>query len=143
MSAEFGDWVFDAGVWTKISAWRACSESNRKPDWCIDELENADVLDEGDDDEGPLWIIDVLPNGTFSVFRSHHFLTNRDAPFQSLLEAVRYCDSVDSELQYGRHEPPPHTQRAGEDPLVADREHSEQEVESYERPKLPPGLLFD
>jgi hypothetical protein len=99
MSTDYRDWAFDLGRWTKLAGTQLPSDE-------FDPDPNG--LDEDDDhgyqgeDEGPLWVIDVLADGTFSVFASHNSLTDREAPFTSLAEAVRYCEQRDDELYHRR-----------------------------------------
>lgn len=43
---------------------------------------------------------------TFSVARSHRFLTACETEFPSLAKAIQYCESIDEDLKYGRHKSP-------------------------------------
>jgi hypothetical protein len=102
MNTDYQDWKFDNGRWTKIagSVW---SDDELDPN----EFDESDEHVEHDDDEyeGPLWVIDVLPDGSFSVFESHHSLTDRKEPFNTFAEAVSFCDACDHERSLRRNQP--------------------------------------
>ena len=125
MRTDYHDWAFDDGRWTKIAA-QELPDRDVNPNE-LDESVNHAIDNE---DEGPLWVIDVLADGTFSVFASHHSLTDRKEPFNSFAEAVQYCEQRDDEIQHGRWKknfPPqaisdakdPHLQTAEKKPVVA------------------------
>lgn len=125
MTIEYFGWTFDDGRWTKIAG-------QERPDRDVapNELDESDNHAIDNKDEGPLWVIDVLADGTFSVFTSHHSLTDREEPFNSFAEAVQYCKQRDGEIQHGRWQnkfPPQaipdakdsHLQTAERKPVVA------------------------
>jgi hypothetical protein len=125
MESKYYDWAFDYGRWTKIAG-------QELPDRDVDpnDLDESDNHENDDTDEGPLWVIDVLADGTFSVFASHHSLTDREEPFNSFAEAVQYCEQRDYEIhqcQWRNKFPPqanpdakaPHQQFAEKKPDVA------------------------
>lgn len=107
MSTDYQDWAFDHGRWTKIAGQDCSTFHDTDPN----NLDESDDHGNDDTDEGPLWVIDVLADGTFSVFASHHSLTDREEPFKSFAEAVQYCEQRDFELHQDRwrNRFPPHT----------------------------------
>jgi site-specific DNA-methyltransferase (adenine-specific) len=125
MSTDYYDWAFDYGRWTKIAA-QHTPDRNADPN----ELDEANNHGDDDKDEGPLWVIDVLADGKFSVFESHHSLTDREEPFDTFAEAVQYCEQRDGLLQHVRSQKKfprqaipdskdPHLQTAEKKPVVA------------------------
>ncbi|GEM_PF-2216529 len=79
---------------------------------------DSDEREERDSDqEESLWVIDVLPDGQFTIELSHHSLTDRNSPFPSLLEAIGYCESSDEEVQRGNKRPTKPRTRNAENPL--------------------------
>ena len=125
MESKYYDWAFEYGRWTKIAGQESCGH-----DAAPHELDETDDHAIDNEDEGPLWVIDVLADGTFSVFASHHSLTDREEPFNSFAEAVQYCEQRDCEILHGQRQnkfPPqaipnakaPHQQSGEQKPDVA------------------------
>lgn len=99
MTIEESGWTFDEGRWTKIAMQDYSSLFDPDPN----ELDESDQIPDREiNDEGPLWVIDSLADGTFSVFESHHSLTDRKEPFGTLAEAMQFCEAIDHEIQCGR-----------------------------------------
>jgi site-specific DNA-methyltransferase (adenine-specific) len=99
MESNYYDWAFEYGRWTKIAGQESCGH-----DADPNELDESDDHAIDNEDEGPLWVIDVLADGTFSVFASHHSLTDREEPFNSFAEAVQYCEQRDCEILHGQRQ---------------------------------------